>query len=337
MGIRYLGSKARVLRALAPFIGNPVVRSGRFVDAFSGTGLVASLAADLGWDVHINDHLRCARLLSIARLLAGPDVPFDNLGGYGGAVAQLNAVPGIPGFLWCEYSPASADHTPRPRLYFTENNAARLDGMRAQVRDWRDRYAITDCEEVLLLADLVEAASSVANTAGTFGCFLSDWREAALVPAEVRLRALRVDPVDFVAGELDVFQIKTEARDTVYLDPPYTKRHYSAYYHILETLAHGDEPRVSGVAGLRPWRDKASPFAYKRLALSAMVSLVELIQADRVLVSYSSDGHIALPDLVECLKAFGSVDVHELGEVPRYQPRGLASSGVAEYLIELQR
>ena len=63
---------------------------------------------------------------------------------------------------------------PNPRKYFTEENAARLDGMRGWVRTMVEagrNYG--KVEEELLLADLLEAASSVANTAGTFGCFLS--------------------------------------------------------------------------------------------------------------------------------------------------------------------
>ena len=44
----------------------------------------------------------------------------------------------------------------------------------------------------------------------------------------------------------------TTAADTVYLDPPYTKRQYAAYYHILEAISLGDEPIVEGICGIRP-------------------------------------------------------------------------------------
>lgn len=59
----------------------------------------------------------------------------------------------------------------------------------------------------------------------------------------------------------DVFDVPNAAHDLVYLDPPYTKRQYASYYHILETVALGDEPEVKGVAGLRPWKNLASDFA----------------------------------------------------------------------------
>ena len=340
MGIRYLGSKARVLDDLACLIGEPSADRERFVDAFSGTGVVASLAADLGWGVHVNDHLRCASLLSGARMLSEADVSYEALGGYHRAVTRLNACVATRGFLWREYSPASAGHAPRPRRYFTEQNAARLDGMRAQIRRWGAAGVISGVEEDLLLADLIEAASAVANTAGTFGCFLSGWSPTALRTVEVKKRMLRPEPIHFTVDELDVFSVQTELGDTVYLDPPYTKRQYAAYYHVLETLAHGDEPEVSGVTGLRPWETKASPFCYKRRALPTLLSLIEHIRAERVLISYSVDGHIDLEAFVRGLEPTGTVETHRLGEVPRYQPNhsnGPVEQNVDEFVIEFRR
>ena len=335
MGIRYLGSKARVLDVLSPLIGEPDAAGGRFIDGFSGTGAVASAAADLGWDVHINDHLRCARLLSNARMLAAADVSYADFGCYSRAIEELSAAPATEGFLWREYSPASAGHAPRPRRYFTEENAARLDGMRARIREWHTSGVISDTEEALLLADLMEAASAVANTAGTFGCFLSEWSPAALQPVHLKARALRASAVRFTVSESDVFSVPTEPADTVYLDPPYTKRQYAAYYHVLETLAHGDEPEVSGVTGLRPWKGKASVFSYKRHALSAMLRLVTSIPAARILISYSDDGHIDLGALTEGLRPHGAVELHELCRIPRYQPHG-AAPNVGEFVIEFR-
>ena len=337
MAIRYLGSKVRVLDALAKLIGKPSAGEGRFVDGFSGTGAVASIAADFGWEVHVNDHLRCAKLLSSARMISTSAISYNCIGGYAEAVARLNSAPPLHGFLWREYSPASEGRAPRPRTYFTEENAARLDGMRLQIRRWAEAGILSGVEVSLLLADLIEAASAVANTAGTFGCFLSKWSPAALRPVEVAARGLRAQPVRFTCGELDVFSVRTDVQDTVYLDPPYTKRNYAAYYHVLETIAHGDEPKVTGVVGLRPWESKASPFNYKRRALPAMLDLVRQIQAARVLISYSTDGHISLEALADGLASWGTVEVHALGEIPRYQPRGSVVQSVGEFVIEFQR
>ena len=35
----------------------------------------------------------------------------------------------------------------------------------------------------------------------------------------------------------------TSVKEFVYADPPYTRDHYSRFYHVLETLALRDDPR----------------------------------------------------------------------------------------------
>jgi adenine-specific DNA-methyltransferase len=58
MTFRYIGSKARLIEQLKAYIGQPQ-QGAFFVDAFCGTGVVAEAAADLGWNVRINDSLYC--------------------------------------------------------------------------------------------------------------------------------------------------------------------------------------------------------------------------------------------------------------------------------------
>ena len=112
--------------------------------------------------------------------------------------------------------------------------------------------------------------------------------------------------------------------DVAYFDPPYTKRQYAAYYHLLETIAVGDSPDVVGVTGLRPWQSLASDFCYKTKALKAISTLVAATPARRILLSYSSEGHVTLDALREALSAHGEVKVHDLGAIGRYRPNSVA-------------
>ncbi len=43
----------------------------------------------------------------------------------------------------------------------------------------------------------------------------------------------------------DVFATLPDDLAAVYADPPYTRDHYSRFYHVLETIALGDEPEIS--------------------------------------------------------------------------------------------
>lgn len=338
VGVRYIGSKARVAELIVDLAGDPTP-GGRFVDAFSGTGSVAAAAAARGWAVTLNDQLPSAIAMSVGAVIGTGNVAFEALGGYRGAIAALNDEPGRPGFIHAEYSPASAQTGSIERRYFTMENAARLDAMRARVRAWSEAGQLTYSEEQLLLADLMQAANSVANISGTYGCFLKNWTSVALRPVTVTARPLPIRATEFVATTSDVFDVAATEEDTVYLDPPYTKRQYSAYYHLLETLHAGDSPEVGGVTGLRPWRDRASVFCYKVKALDALTKLILGLNARRVLLSYSTEGHVPKELLINALSEAGRVTVHELSSIGRYRPNAAASAAgdtVEEYVIEVE-
>ena len=63
-------------------------------------------------------------------------------------------------------------------------------------------------------------------------------RFAALPKARLHHRAIRND-------YRSVLRDKTVTFDAVYADPPYTRDHYSRFYHVLETMARHDDPSVS--------------------------------------------------------------------------------------------
>lgn len=340
MAVRYIGSKSRLVNALTPFIGAPKSSDGVFVEPFCGTGVVAEQAARMGWRVRLNDHLRSATIMAAARVISKEQARFASLGGYGRVLEHLNALPPVHGFIWRQYSPASHGEVGVERMYFTEENAARIDAIRKQVAQWVAERALSAAEERLLLADLLAATNRVANIAGTYGCFLSHWLPQAQEPLRLTTRSLFPHQIQSEILVGDVSAVPVAPEDLVYLDPPYTKRQYAAYYHILETIAVGDSPPVEGITGLRPWRDRASDFCYRTRALQALRNLVARLPARRVLLSYSSEGHVALDALMRELTRLGSVSVHELMMVGRYRPNraaSMAASAVSEYLLVIER
>ena len=339
MSFRYIGSKSRIVNQIATYIGPP--KPGAFfVDAFCGTGAVAEAAAELGWNVRINDNLRSAVISAGARLISQNQATFKLLGGYAKTIEKLNSCKPLHGFMWSAYSPASFDSCGVERRYFTEENAARIDAMRALIAGWREAGSIDEVEERLLIADLFGALNRVANIAGTFGCFLSKWTKQSQDNISMRCRDLKLSNVRVQATVGDVFDVPHGPEDLIYLDPPYTKRQYASYYHILETVALGDEPEVVGVAGLRPWKDRASDFCYKTRALKTLSRLMSHLKAQRILLSYSSEGHICMQDMKKELSMTGTFTMHPLGAIGRYRPNKVASrtaSDVHEFLIVAER
>lgn len=340
VSVRYIGSKARVVEAIAPFFGTPSERGGIFVDGFCGTGVVAEAAARRGWNVHLNDHLSCAVTMAAARLTSASQARFRDFGGYDRALSELNAAPDHEGFIWQEYSPQSRRGCGVARMYFTEGNARRIDGVRKTIGEWRRASRISATEERLLLADLLAATNKVANIAGTYGCFLSHWLPQSQEALVLQARVLPKMGGRLTVSERDVAELDVGTDDLVYLDPPYTKRQYAAYYHVLETITVGDAPTVEGITGLRPWRAKASDYCYRSRALDALASLIERLKARRVLLSYSDEGHVPLEPLTQRLSSIGRLEAVPLMEIGRYRPNRVASSArdaVTEYLLVVER
>ena len=58
--------------------------------------------------------------------------------------------------------------------------------------------------------------------------------------------------------------INSISGDILYLDPPYTQNQYSVQYHLLETIAKYDYPKIKGKGGLRNTSETASAFFKKR-------------------------------------------------------------------------
>ena len=85
---------------------------------------------------------------------------------------------------------------------------------------------------------------------------------------------------------------------TVYADPPYTRDHYSRFYHVLETLTLRDSPKISTVTihglthisnGIYREDRYQSPFCIKSKAPDAFRRLFELtsMSGRNLLLSYS--------------------------------------------------
>lgn len=338
MTFRYIGSKARLVGQISEHIGP--WREGWFVDAFCGTGSVAETAAHLGWPVRLNDHLRSATIMAAARLVSASPALLKKVGGYKNALDELNRASPKKGFIWREYSPASLKKAGVERRYFSEQNALKIDGIRAKIQQWSRESRISRREESLLVADLLSAANRVANIAGTYGCFLAKWTPQAAQVLVLRPRELKCEVTKISISNVDASNVEAGPEDLVYLDPPYTKRQYASYYHVLETIARADEPQVQGVAGLRPWKNLASDYCYKVRALRALTELISGLPSRRILLSYSNEGHVDLGLLKASLSKLGAVRIHELATVGRYRPNIIASAtraSVNEFLIVIEK
>lgn len=339
--VRYLGSKARIVDHIMATLGNPG-DGQRFVDLFCGTGTVSSAAGFLGWRILSNDVLSAATTLSASRMLSVQEVCFSDLGGYASAIAELNSLTGIEGYFFREYSPSGQNEEGVARPYFTIDNAKKIDAIRFRIKEWSSSNLISDIDEKLILADLIEASNQVASIAGTYGCFLKKFGDSSLKTMKLVARPLADAKIEWVTTNLNAVDVHTSKSDVIYIDPPYTKRQYAAYYHVPETIACQDEPKVVGKTGLRPWRTKSSDFCYKSKAELALKALLTECNSDRIILSYSSDGHIKFESLMQIAQDYGQVEVLRFKNFGRYAPNVISRDNgknldLIEYLFDIRR
>lgn len=344
MSIEYLGNKTRLLDFIVAPIAQTGVRS--VADLFCGTATVSQALSYRGIKVVANDHMSLCATLAEAALLAPARPAFrglepimdmgDERSGYERAVATLNETNPTPGYFHRTYSPASAKTGPK-RMYLTEANAAKVDAIRDRIEQWTP--LLTRGERALLLRDLVAAVSKISNTAGTYGCYLKRWKQRALEPLELEsrpcIRGRRPTGHEVHCDEAATVLASANV-EALYLDPPYTKRQYAAYYHLLETLVRGDTPAVTGSTGLPRWQDRSSDFCYRRRAPQALAGLIAAAKAPHVFLSYSDAGQIPHEQVLAILRTRGTVRWWEQS-IPRYRSnsRRQIASAVTERLYHL--
>jgi adenine-specific DNA-methyltransferase len=222
-------------------------------------------------------------------------------------VAHLNNLRGVEGFCYRNYSPDGAEG----RRYFTSANALRVDAIRKEINWWWEMGWLTESERYLLLAALIEAVSRVANVAGTYAAYLKGWDPRAHRPLMLSVPQIVHSAHEHSVNQADANELVPNCEcDLLYIDPPYNSRQYATNYHLLETLALGDEPEIKGVAGLRSLNGKVSAYCKTDQAEVKLSRLVCDAKAGWMLMSYNSEGIIPHERIVEILSQRGNVEVY---------------------------
>ncbi|MDB2438669.1 DNA adenine methylase [Hellea sp.] len=337
---RYIGNKTRLLEQLIPHISSEVSTGATVVDLMCGTASVAEALRVNKFKVIASDIMTFARHHATVRLLLNASPDFKGMGGanYADLLQELNSIAPREGFFFREFSPDGAPlNGERSRQYFSSANASKIDAISKTMNAWRDSKRITEIENSLLRHDLVLGANRVANIAGTYGHYRSKWNKSAANDLELFPSTFITDPNinhTVIQGAAEDVSSQIQA-DLCYIDPPYMKRQYAANYHVIETIARGDEPLAVGVSGLREWRDQYSNFCSKVKIRDSFRQIFTSMQCPKFLISYSEDGLLSKNELVELFSEFGSVRVSELNYQRFKSNKGGQGGKLNEYVFRL--
>ena len=336
--MKYLGNKFRLL----PFIDRVITQEklptkGIFCDIFTGTTNVAQFYKKKGYKLITCDIMYYSYVFQHAYIKTNKYPLFLNLlqqekdtlkekkqyrdnflfqeiegkENLNVVLSYLNKLPGEQGFIYSHYAPGGSSIGKYRRQYFKDENAKKIDSIRNCIQLWKNNNLITEEEYFILLASLIDAADFVANISGTYGAFLKIWRSMAL-------KHLTLLPPKLIesSSEHDVYLndanevIKIIKCDILYLDPPYNSRQYASNFHILETIARWDSPKIYGKTGLRPYDGQKSSYNIKEECEDKFADLIKNADCEYILMSYNNEGIIREKVIREILSEKGYLKIY---------------------------
>lgn len=287
-----------------------------FADIFAGTGCVGDYFKDR-YKIVSNDFLYYAYVMNCAKLQNSKLPTFKKLKknvGCNDIFAWFNSLKFTSKenfFFYENYSPKGG------RMFFTEENAIKIDGIRLKIEDLYTSNIIDKNEYYFLLASMMESITKVSNTSGTYEAYFKFWDSRAKKTFE--LQPLEINEVNLFEQNIiynrDTNELVREiSGDIAYIDPPYTVTQYISAYHMLETLVRYDRPVIKGVGGKRGRGDKNSLYAQRTKAKMIFEDLFRQIQFKHILISYSNQGLVPLEELCALASKFAVNGVVKINE-----------------------
>lgn len=337
--LRYLGNKTRLLTFIESVIEKYNIKGETFGDLFSGTGSVGDYFKDR-YKILSNDFLYYSYVINRAKLenYKIPSFSKFNIEFKKDIFEYLNEMSFEPDnryFVYNNYTPIGE------RMFFTESNGLKIDGIRITIEDLYKEKWIDENEYYFLIASLLQSVTRYSNTSGTYEAFFKFWDPRA--EKEFTLLPLEFEEYENGHFEHEVFNEDTNklvrgiSGDIAYIDPPYTVTQYVSAYHMLETIAKYDFPEIKGVGGKRGRGNKNSLYARRTVAKEQFEDLLRQLDFKHVLISYSNQALVPLEELIEIATMFakdGKVEV-EYYQYQEYRNHRSSSKGNGRKLKEV--
>lgn len=340
--MRFIGSKRNLLKNIDNVLSQYLDGTERtFVDLFAGSNAVGEYFSNR-YHIISNDIMYFSYVIARGSLGLNESPSFSRLcqNGIEDPLKYLTSVslvdyPG--GYVTDSFSPSGDTK----RMYFTVDNAKRIDFIREKIEQWKDQELLTEDEYFYLLNSLLQSIPFVSNITGTYGSYLKKWDKRAfkqlVLEETTNLNYHRYSNKEYNMDSVKLVE-KLSGSDIIYIDTPYNTRQYPSNYHVLENIAKWEKPELKGVTGQPNLDDEKSSFATKKKAKNAMKDLLSKVNSKHVLISYSTDGIIGKEDLVSMIKPLakgGRIDVHEI-EYRKYKSKIYNDKEVYELLIYYQ-
>lgn len=308
---RYTGSKQKLTEWISDTISQTVTPDCRsFCDLFAGTGVVTKAVINQFDSFYLNDFL------------------FSNNAIYKAFYEKANYREDVLIRFKREFIMLSADELDDNYVslnfgnkFFSYNDAKKIGHIRQRIEDLKIANEINEREYYILLTSLLYSFDRCANTVGHYEAYIKNKRikdgfEFDLISPVILdnndPRSIHIYRED--SNEL----VKRIEADVVYIDPPYSSRQYSRFYHVLETIIKWDMPELYGAA-LKPKPENMSEYCSSR-AIDAFRELISDLKCKYIFVSYnntynskskSSQNKMEIDDMLDVLRKKGTTTIVE--------------------------
>jgi len=307
--MRFIGSKRLLLKNIEYTIIQNIKDFDKlsvFCDVFSGTSIVAQYFKKK-YSIISNDLLYFSYVIQQTYIETNAVPQFKKMPDHvGDPISYFNKLENkhlASGFVTNNFSPSGKDK----RMYLSEINAKRIDTIRDTLDKWKLDKLINQNEYFYLLCSLIESVPFVSNIAGTYGAYLKNWDKRSF--KDIKLLNPTIynnNKKNFAYNEDANKLIRKISGDILYIDPPYNARQYLPNYHLLETIAKYDNPKIKGKTGIREYNAEKSDYCSKRLVSEKFEDLVNNADFKYIIVSYNNEGLIPEDILDKIIKKFSS-------------------------------
>ncbi|MDR2644525.1 MAG: DNA adenine methylase [Endomicrobium sp.] len=345
--MRFIGNKENLLNTINHALEQRNIKGKTFFDFFSGTTSVARFFKKKGYKVFSSDLLYFSYCLQYAYIKNNKEPDFKKLLPQINikqsklicfpldiVIEYLNNIKSIKGFIYNNYSVSGTSHLEKQRMYFSDENAKKIDAIRIQIEFWKKEKVLTKEEYFILISCLIESVSFYSNVAGVYAAFQKKWDKRALKPFLLRRITLIFNNKKNEVFNTDSMQlVKNINTDILYLDPPYNERQYAPNYHILETIAKFDTPVIKGITGMRDYANQKSTFCRKDTALQSLSRIAKNANYKYLILSYNSEGIMPQENIIKILGNYGSVELVEF-EYLRFKSNSNGNNNTKKHILE---
>lgn len=324
--MRFIGNKENLVKNMYSIINSKNIYGEIFFDFFAGTTNVGKFFKSLNYKIYSSDILYFSYCLQYAYIKNNVVPKFEKLLDYLNiknmylfsdsnlelVLEYLNNIEPFEGFIYNNYTIGGTENKEYRRMYFSDENAKKIDAIRMEIEKWKNDDLINNNEYFILIASLIESVSFFSNVSGVYAAFQKKWDRRALkhfVLKPINLIFNDKDNEIFIGNSMDI--VKNINTDILYLDPPYNERQYAPNYHILETIARYDNPEIKGISGMRDYSSQKSSFCNKKTALADFEFIINNANYKYCILSYNNEGLMQKEDIIFIMSKLGKVDLIE--------------------------